>query len=116
MEISPFLCVIVNGMLTLAAPLAAIPGHTSSKGTFPFALKRLEMQLAWPFEVRAAQEYALAAGITGSPSMEESFPVGTCRAINRELLSFENLRKLLLTEKGDFKKKLLWNIAAPIWL
>jgi hypothetical protein len=70
------------------------------------ALKRLEAQLAWPFEVRAAQEYAQAAGIAWQPIDGGELSRWHLARYSSELLTFENLRNLLLTKKGDFRKEI----------
>lgn len=68
------------------------------------ALRRIAAQLAWPFEVQAAQEYARQQGIRWQPIDIGRLARSHLPRYSHELLSPDNFQHLLLTEYGDWEQ------------
>lgn len=66
------------------------------------ALKRVAAQIAWPFEVQIAQDYATQTGVGWRAIDIGRLARYHLRRYRREFLTPENLQNLLLTEDGDW--------------
>ncbi|MDD3581053.1 MAG: hypothetical protein PHW74_08530 [Desulfobacca sp.] len=66
------------------------------------ALRRIEAQLAWPFEAQAAQDYAQQHNIGWRAIDSGRLSRSQLRRYHSELLTPKNFHNLLLTEDGDW--------------
>ncbi|MFP3866585.1 MAG: hypothetical protein ACLFUU_00280 [Desulfobacteraceae bacterium] len=78
--------------------------HLPAGACSHLALRRIEAQLAWPFEVQAAEDFAQQHGLEWRPIDTGRLSRGHLRRFWRELLTPDNLRNLLLTEDGDWNQ------------